>query len=204
MRLRKIIRRTNRLVTSKVPSMKLGRIVACESRAEKHYVYRLDLDPTVLTFTEQPAEIQYPLDGVLHSHFPDFLVQRTTGPEFVEVKRAVDAAQPDTATRTTILTAALAAQSIGYRVVTHEEIEAQPGLRNVRRLIRCRTTPVARADADALVAIVDVSGTMRLEDLVARGFSREIVLALVANGHLWLDIDAAITPGTLIKRRFTQ
>jgi len=204
MRLRKVIRRTNRLVTSKVPSLKVGRVIACESRAEKHFVYRLDLDPTVVTFTEQPAEIQYPVDGVLRRHFPDFLVQRTTGPEFVEVKRAVDAARPEIANRTAILTAALAAQAIGYRVVTHEEIEAQPGLGNVRRLIRCRTTPVDPANADAVVAAVDVSFAMRLGDLVAGGFSRETVLSLVANGRLWLDIDVTITPETVIKRRCAQ
>lgn len=75
-RVRQVISRSPCKVVYKFPSIKLGRMVYCESGLELDYSFLLDADQEVISFQEQPGKIKYHLNGKLHKYTPDFLVIR--------------------------------------------------------------------------------------------------------------------------------
>ncbi|MET9261952.1 TnsA endonuclease N-terminal domain-containing protein [Amycolatopsis sp. NPDC004079] len=74
-------------------SPKLGREVACESDTEMHVVRTLSYATQVEWFCEQPLTIDYVLDGVERTYYPDLLVWLDDGRcVLVEVKGLPDMA----------------------------------------------------------------------------------------------------------------
>lgn len=106
-RSRKIVKRSNARNTGKYPSWKMRRMMHWESVHEGNAMRILDATPNVTSFTEQPCEIIYPFNGVLHSHYPDLMVIEGKHREFWEVKTESDANSPENAERTEFLIEAL-------------------------------------------------------------------------------------------------
>ena len=79
MRSRKVVSRSNARSTGKYPSWKMGRMIHWESINELNAFRLLDCDPNVTSYSEQPCQIAYVLDGVERIHYPDILVTTTAG-----------------------------------------------------------------------------------------------------------------------------
>jgi hypothetical protein len=58
-RARKITNAGNRKVIGKFPSLKMNRVIWWESQLERDYIYLLEIDPEVLSYSEQPFTISY-------------------------------------------------------------------------------------------------------------------------------------------------
>lgn len=188
MRVRTVVRRSAGRMTSRVSSYKLGRVVECESHHEARFVYRADQDPAIVSFTEQPVRLRYPVEGVLRTHFPDFLVQMKDRVEFIEVKSARDAASPEISTRTDILIETLAPGGFGYRIATHEELGRQPSLDNVILLRRYRMQPVSDEDTARVMDAVG-NGGATVPSLRASGIPPDALLSLASRNIIQFDLD---------------
>lgn len=71
----------------KFPSRKNKSSIHWESLLERDYIKVLEYDNQVEKYTSQPVEIEYKYKGKKRRYYPDFLVNLTTGEDFlVEVK----------------------------------------------------------------------------------------------------------------------
>lgn len=134
-RMRKLVHRGAQRPVFKVPSVKLGRTVQCESLLEVDMAVLLDADPTVTLFAEQPARIHYDGDDGEQSHIPDYFVLRGDRPEFIEVKFKKDVDDVVHA-RTELMTRALGIAGAGYVLMTEEEIRCGGSVQNALMLLR--------------------------------------------------------------------
>lgn len=73
MAVRKVQNRGSNIV-GRFPSLKMGRLVAFESKIERDYLFLLDYEPGVTYFTEQPLTIEYRVNGKPYQYTPDFHV----------------------------------------------------------------------------------------------------------------------------------
>lgn len=85
---RKITNSGTKKNIGKFPSVKMQTSVWYESHLERDYIYLLEIDPDVLSFSGQPFKITYSLDGSQRKYTPDFFVTRGQGVQVVEVKPA--------------------------------------------------------------------------------------------------------------------
>lgn len=134
-RMRKLVHRGTQRPVFKVPSVKLGRAVQCESLLEVDMAILLDADPAVTLFAEQPTRIHYDGGAGEQSHIPDFFVLRGDRPQFVEVKFKKDVDHAVHA-RTELMTRALGKAGVGYVLMTEEEIRCGGSVQNALMLLR--------------------------------------------------------------------
>jgi hypothetical protein len=85
-RMRSLVHRGTQRPVFKVPSLKLGRIVQCESILEQEAAVLMDVCSSVHSFCEQPVRIHYCMDGELRSHIPDFVAVTGGTLTFIEIK----------------------------------------------------------------------------------------------------------------------
>jgi hypothetical protein len=137
--MRNLVHRGAPRPTYKYLSLKLARVVQCESALEVEVGHLLDASPDVLGYAEQPLRVHYEQDGTARSHVPDFVVMADGAPEFVEVKFAKDVSDEVTK-RTHNLSILLREFGWSYRLVTEVETRAASWLSNARALlVRGRT-----------------------------------------------------------------
>ena len=97
---RKPLTRSQRGFRMKYPSLKLGRMVACESLLEGDLVILLEFSPGVLSYQEQPARIEYWDGERMREYFPDFEVCLSDGTQaHLEVKSSGRLAKPKIAAK---------------------------------------------------------------------------------------------------------
>lgn len=63
-----------RSVTGRFPSMINGRCMSYESKLERDYFLRLEFDPKILSYEEQPLKVPGTFDGLSIVYIPDCLV----------------------------------------------------------------------------------------------------------------------------------
>ena len=86
-------------------------MVQWESPNELNAYRLLDANPSVKKFYEQPLVIRYELDGEAHRHIPDTLVEGLLYRELWEIKPAIEAAKPEVAKRSQLMTERLSSSS---------------------------------------------------------------------------------------------
>ncbi|MGH8052245.1 MAG: hypothetical protein ACREPB_16415 [Arenimonas sp.] len=121
---------------AKVPSIKLGRVVQCESILEAEAAQLLDACPGVLSFGEQPLILHYRYNGHHHWHIPDFALVTEDGVrELIEIKfhKNVD---NDVLWRTALLADYLKPFGVAYRLLTERDIRSGHRLDNAKSLLR--------------------------------------------------------------------
>lgn len=134
-RMRTLVHRGTQRPVFKVPSVKLDRVVQCESILEADTALLLDVHPSVVSFAEQPARLHYPLGGLWRSHIPDFAVQSGGRITFVEVKFEKDVSD-EVKERTDRMKATLGRLAADYRLLTEAHIRDGHALQNAVRLQR--------------------------------------------------------------------
>lgn len=118
------------------PSLKMGRMVAFESLIEQDYLFLLDFEPDVVTFSEQPLQIEYVWEDKSLHYTPDFHVIRSTGEELVECKPQKLVNRDDNQRKFKVARELCQSQNWFFRVVTDEEIRAGHRLNNIKLLTR--------------------------------------------------------------------
>ena len=98
-RSRRVVTRSRLRPTGKYPSWKMGRMLQWESMNELD-AFRLDCDPRVTAFTEQPCEIVYVDGAKTRHHYPDIYAKIDSNHELWEVKAACEASQSEVSTPT--------------------------------------------------------------------------------------------------------
>lgn len=66
--------RYGRNIVGRFPSLKLGRMVAFESRIEQDQIYLMEYDQNIVFYEEQPLTIEYRFENKLYKYTPDFQV----------------------------------------------------------------------------------------------------------------------------------
>lgn len=203
-RARKVVSRSNHRVTGKYPGLKSGRMHHWESQLEQDAFRRLDADPDVISFAEQPAKLTFcDRSGAIRVHFPDILVRDRRGKEFVEVKTDKDAASAEVVERTALLKEGLAQLGYRYRLWPEAAIRNGSLIPNMRFLLRHGRKPVTTEGYERIRRLFESSPTLPWQTVTATAHSASVA-RLVLDGHLHIDLDCIVvddTPVTFTGRR---
>lgn len=120
-RMRNLVHRAAPRPVLKVSSLKMARVVQCESLLESDFALLLDASPNVEAFAEQPLRIFYLFEGSWCTHIPDFAVLCGGDLVLCEVKYSAKL-DAGALKRERKLKPVLASVSAGYRTLTETEI----------------------------------------------------------------------------------
>ncbi len=134
-RMRNLVHRGTQRPVFKITSVKMDRVVQCESILEFEAVLLLDVCSRIRAFAEQPVRIHYQLGDVWSSHIPDFVYVLGDTPTFLEIKfsKDVDAA---VLARTRWLEVALARIGARYMLLTEVQLRRDCAVQNALRILR--------------------------------------------------------------------
>ncbi len=202
-RSRKVVKRSNARNTGKYPSWKMKRMMQWESVHEGNAMRILDATPNVISFSEQPCEIKYVLNGVERRHYPDFIVIEDHQPEFWEVKTQLDASSQEVAERTAFLTKALPEYGYGYRVVLAEVLGKQPRLDNIKRLTKLGRQSISPLEQERIRRLFQNNPAMTWGVFEQQSLQTlRSISHLILQGKLSIDFNQLISPATLIRSNF--
>ena len=200
MRSRKVVSRSNALSAGKYPSSwKMGRMMHWESSNELNAFRVLDCDPNVTSYSEQPCQITYVMDGVEMIHYPDILATTPVGKELWVVKPRSKALEPEVLARTALLSRALPRWGYAYRMMFAEDFARQPLLSNANLLLSLGKRAVSDCELETVRRIMAEQGTLVWSEACAGNYGlrgREILCNLVLRGALTIDMNLPISPAT--------
>lgn len=194
-RAREVISRSNTKSTGKWPSCKIGRAPHYESANERNAFKLLDACPDVVIYGEQPCEIHYILDGETHHHFPDILVHFKDRKEIWEVKTKSESLDPDVFRRSALMKKHLPSFGYHYQVVLAEELEINPRLKNVEKLLKDGRQYITVLEYEAVRQLFKDKEYIHYNyfDIGALGAKyRKSVLRLILDGVLVIDINQTL------------
>jgi hypothetical protein len=198
----------------KTPSLKAGRPVWWESLLERDYLILLEFDPDVVTYTEQPFRVRYPLEGRARHYTPDFLVERKNKWQVVEVKSKKKAsteafrlfrlaAEPEVLKCARRLTADGDERVCEFVVATDDKIRVQPRLENVKILRGYARTPFLPGQAVLCRKFLRGNEGASIADLVAalsdKGVTLPVVYSLIYHGTLAVDFNSPLDPRSVVR-----
>lgn len=134
-RMRNLVHRGAQRPVSKATSVKLDRVVHCESALELEAFLLLEVSPSVQAFAEQPVCIRYMQGNEWRSHIPDFAMLMGGRVTFIEVKFSKDVDE-QVSDRTRLMEGLLHNFGVGYRLVTEKEIRSGVYVENAMRVLR--------------------------------------------------------------------
>ncbi|MBW7474324.1 TnsA endonuclease N-terminal domain-containing protein [Paenibacillus oenotherae] len=107
----------------KVPLLKNGEMIDCESRLERYFVRLLDFDRNVLEVESQPICIAYSYKGKSRKYYPDFKVITSDGQvRIVEVKPKSKTQHPNNVIKFIIGKMYCETKGWEYQIVTEGQI----------------------------------------------------------------------------------
>jgi hypothetical protein len=198
---RKVVTRSKARSTGKWPSWKAGRMTQWESLNERHAFVLLDCDMRVRTYREQPAIIQYEIAGHSFRHFPDILVSYQDRDEFLEIKPAKQAMDPEVQARTALMERELPRFGYRYRLLLAEELELQPRLNTCSYLARHGRQPIHAHAREWARRMFAQWGHQRWSDIQAGALGTRgvaLVCRLVLEGSVTLDLDKELGASTVL------
>lgn len=200
-RMRDLVHRGAQRPVSKITSVKLGRVVQCESALEVDAVQILDAQGAVASFSEQPLRIHYHLDGQSRHHVPDLAVLSRQGRlSLLEVKFQSDVDE-DVQQRTALLQRALRATGIQYQLLTEHQIRRGDNLQRAIRVLRRARHGTCRVQLTASLDRLIRLGRTELStfDWDVPGSAAACSIAyLLVQGHASLDVSAPLTARTWV------
>lgn len=192
-RVRRVISRSTCRVVYKFPSIKLGRMVYCESSVELDYAFLLDADHSVMSFQEQPGKIIYYLNGKLHKYTPDFLVNRPHKKQIVEVKPESKASTEENRVLFEIIRTICLNAGYEFVVITDIDIREGSRLENVRAFWKYGRTPLSPQHHIYCQEFFTQNSEATLGGLVsffaARNEGKGVVFSLLYWGVVGIDIN---------------
>ncbi|MDZ7660923.1 TnsA endonuclease N-terminal domain-containing protein [Thiohalophilus sp.] len=195
-RIRRVVKRSNKRITGKLPSWKMGRMLHWESKLERDALYLHEADPAVTFIREQPVRLRFMMNGELRSHVPDFYVETNGKKIFREVKTTEDAALQEIRERTDVLKQLLPIHGFEYDVITDEEIKAEPRLENAKWITRLGKDTVSLVDEESIRRKIAEKGHVKWSEVKKDCFGDYSVpkaCRLILEGNLRIDINKSIT-----------
>jgi len=196
---RNALTRSGRGFRMRVPSMKLGRMVECESILEGDVALLLEYSSGVVSYQEQPALIQYWDGQQMRDYYPDFEVVLLDGSRVhLEVKHTHKLAKPKIAEKYRAIATHYQQLPILFRVITEQEGQQEPLRSNLRRLsyLRTKVTAEPLPSRAALSLLLGTAPFPLAKSESALGI--EVTQRLLAAGLLHGDLTTDITPSTLV------
>ncbi len=188
---RNVITRRGRGFRGKVPSIKLGRMVAGESLTECDAILALEFSPGVLSYREQPTLVQYVSGDSIRDYYPDFEVVLITGEVIhVEIKTVHDLAKPVNQAKYCAIAADYARRGHGFRILTDQDIRQGNLYTNLKLLESCLHVKPETSSPNEWQQQFGRAPTVF--SMVADRLGRAEVLRLIAwgfaHGDLWLPL----------------
>ena len=198
---RKVVTRSKARGTGKWPSWKAGRMTQWESTNERQAFILLDCDSRVRTYREQPAVIQYVVAGRSFRHYPDVWVSYLDHEEFLEIKPAKQALDPEVQTRTALMERELPHFGYRYRLLQAEELALQPRLNTCSYLARHGRQPIHAHARELARRMFTQNGHLCWSDIQGGALgTRGVPLAcrLILEGNVSLDLDKELSASTVL------
>lgn len=199
-RIRNLVHRGAPRPVFKTTSVKLGRVVQCESALEHEAALLLDVSPAVQAFAEQPVRIHYTVEDGWRSHIPDFGVLVADRLTFVEIKfeKDVDAKVRE---RTRHLEGQLRALGADYCLLTERQLRQGDYVQNALRVLRRARHAISEVQ---LLATLEKLRAVDRVPLAAFGWSvadsQEAVgiAQLIMSGHAAIDSHGPLSERTCV------
>ncbi|WP_156404502.1 TnsA endonuclease N-terminal domain-containing protein [Curvibacter sp. PAE-UM] len=172
-----------------------------ESLNERNAFVLLDCDTRVRTYKEQPAVIQYEVAGRSFRHFPDVWVQYESHQEFLEIKPAKQAQDPEVQVRTALMEEELPRFGYRYRLLLAEDLALQPRLKTCSYLARYGRQPIHAHAREWARRMFAQEGHLCWNDIQGGALgARGVALAcrLVLEGSVTLDLDKELGASTVL------
>lgn len=198
---RKVVTRSKSFCTGKWPSWKAGRMTQWESLNERNAFILLDCDTRVRTYKEQPAVIQYEIAGRSFRHFPDIWARYQDREEFLEIKPAKQALDPEVQARTALMERELPRFGYRYRLLLAEELALQPRLNTCSYLARHGRRPIHAHAREWTRRMFASYGHLHWGDIQAGALGAmglALTCRLVMEGSVALDLDKELSASTLL------
>ncbi|HEV2864651.1 MAG TPA: TnsA endonuclease N-terminal domain-containing protein [Pyrinomonadaceae bacterium] len=198
----------------KTPSLKAGRPVWWESLLERDLVHLLEIDPDVVTYSEQPFRVLYSFEGKIRRYTPDFLVERKNKWQVVEVKSKEKASseafrlfrlstEPEILKHARKFMADDDKRVCEFVVATEDKIRVQPRLENVKILRGYARTPFLPGQAVLCRKFLRENEGASIADLVAtlsdKGVTLPVVYSLIYHGTLAIDFNSPLDPRSVVR-----
>lgn len=198
--IRRVVAPTGGIVRGKIPSYKMGCMVAYESLLEKDAILLFEFSPGVIGIREQPMKITYELAGKLRWYTPDFEISLANGNTVViEVKPASKLTKPENAVRFRHLKRIMAEQGHDFLILTDDIIRRPLLLSNLKRL---HPFCFQRLDEQILRRVKEAyqdSLVISFAELNAITKSLSQTYAFIAQGLVWCDLEQPLLPETVMK-----
>jgi hypothetical protein len=186
---RKISNRGCRKIIGKFPSIKCGRSVMFESLLEMDFLFILEMDSLVSTYSEQPLVLTYHLNGKLRKYVPDFKIQRTgiARHQLIEVKPLEKVFKQ--LNKFKQVKKAAEAKGYEFHIMTEIFIRQEPRLSIIKYLHRYSTIQLRKECLfETITFLRKLGGSSSLglmrDHLVESGFTRQDLYKMVYDGVL--------------------
>ena len=200
-RVRNLIHRGAMRPVFKVPSLKLQRMVQCESLLEVDLALLLDASPHVSGFAEQPVTFRFVLDGEKRWHVPDFMVEHAGQKTYIEVKFEKDV-DDSVRARTLLLQKILREEGAAYRLCTEADIWKPSLVANARQILRRACHALGDEELMSSYERLRISSGMTLQDWSwdQSAASDAIALAkLLLKGKAYVDMAHPLTKDASVR-----
>jgi hypothetical protein len=173
-----------------------------ESQIERDFIYLLECDSDVITYREQPLRIHYFLDGKRRIYTPDFLVERMSKRQIVEVKPETETIKPEFLALVRSVTPICHKAGYTFTVATDRMIRAQPRLNNIKLFWRYSHTQLEPQHFvychEMMKGKECVSLSTAFKFFEAKGTTPAVVYALLYYGALRIDLMQFLNTNTPI------
>lgn len=197
MAVRKVVTRTGKGMRCLVPSLKMKRMIACESMLEADAVLLFEWSPDVMSFEEQPC-FEFPhADGTPFRYTPDFLLRLVDGSEiYIEVKPARKLESPELRKRLNFVAEHFERSGRVFKILT-EAVIRNGVVRENQKELNYHARPLPRDMAfwqtlDSLRSMPDLTFGATCAALGGR----RAVMQLLGNRHLGFDQEQALAEDT--------
>lgn len=201
LRMRTLVHRGTQRPVFKVASVKLDRVVQCESILECEAGLLLDVCPQVRVFGEQPVRVHYLIEGQWRSHIPDFAVLSDGVLTLLEIKFQKDV-DDEVLARTRWMEDALGRLGANYRLLTETHIRQGNVVQNALRVLRRARHAVCEPQLlQALEKLREV-GQLPLAAFgwsVADSLEAVCIAQLIARGQATVDAWAPLSETSYVR-----
>lgn len=177
--------------------------VMWESQLERDYIYLLEIDPDVVAYYGQPFTITYDSLDKRKKYTPDFLVDRNSFRQIVEIKPESKIEKFKNSHRFRQTASFCLGHNLELAIFTEKKIRVQPRLNNIKLLYKyARVTVPWHIYNDCLNYFNLVKSSTILEaetTLRVKKITYSYLLKLLWSGFLITDMMRSITSQSLVQ-----
>lgn len=186
----------------KFPSLKNKSTVWFESHLERDFIYLIEYEKDVIQYREQPFKVRYLLNGKQHYYTPDFLIERGSKKQIVEIKPQSKIEKEDFIHFSKNMKKLLAGEGYEYLVITDSTIRLQPRLSNIKLFWRYSRIPISAEHQILIYKIFEKLSLVSFAQLSSifsqSKYQKEIIYTLIFHGFLRIDIEKPVNKESVI------